>query len=78
MQKNSLQQSILATKTLESAIDRDLFSIMKRYGSDDGEAASMLQHVQSMVEITMGSLRAKLQKLEIDLNTLNDKREEKK
>lgn len=74
----SFEKSLIATKHLESAVDKDLFSVMQSYGYEDEEAMALVNHLHSIFEVTMGSLRAKLLKLEIDLNKLDEKREEKR
>lgn len=76
--KNTLSKSLIATKTLENAVDVDLFSVVQKYGHDDHEVLAMINHVHSIIEVTMGSLRAKLLKLEHELNELDEKREEKR
>lgn len=72
--KVSLSKSIIATKRVEESIDDDLWSVMERFGPSDDQAMTLIQDVQSVFEMTMGSLRHKLLKLEHDLNTLADKR----
>lgn len=76
MNKVTFSRSLIATKSLERSIDEDLFDVTQRFGADDDEIISKVTTMQHVIEDVMGSLRHKLLRLEHEINTLNEKREE--
>lgn len=74
-EKISLYNSLMAAKKLENAIEKDLFAIITKH-DDSQEIVATISHMRNVTEDVMASFRAKLLKLEHDVNTIIEKREE--